>query len=242
MPPPIMASRAVGCTLTFVLLDATSTTVLFIQGAPGSAVLEEVVNFDIFSSLLDLWAAVLLRSALLLGACIGVSRNRAEGPRRVARGTSAVVLACLIMVTYTLTKLLLLTELRPLPQQPWALSLLLWTFASSLGLLLPWRLLGKVAEPAGGCGGGGRGGSEDAEKLVDADSEGEEPAEGRRPEKEARSGATLGRLLAYVRKDGGLLSVAVVFLLVSAVCEWPQERFPPHGRFLDVSLRPADNE
>lgn len=197
------------------------------------------MNFSIFSSLLDLWAAVLPRSALLLGACIGVSRNRAEGPRRVARGTSAVVLACLIMVTYTLTKLLLLTELRPLPQQPWALSLLLWTFASSLGLLLPWWLLGKVAEPARGCS-GGRGGSEDAEKLVD--SEGEEPAEGRRPEKEARSGATLGRLLAYVRKDGGLLSVAVVFLLVSAVCEWPQERFPPDGRFLDVSLRPADNE
>lgn len=239
-----MASRAVGCTLTFVLLDAIFTTVLFIHGAHGSTIIEEVVNFNIFSSLLDLWAAVLLRSALLLGACIGVSRNRAEGPRRVARGTSAVVLTCLVMVTYTLAKLLLLTELRPLPQQPWALGLLLWTFASSLGLLLPWRLLGKVAQPARGCSSSS--GSEDAEKLLNADSEGEEPAGGRRPEGEAHSGATLGRLLAYMRKDGGLLSVAVVFLLISAVCEWP---LGPAGRkgscqtgFLNVSLRPADNE
>lgn len=202
------------------------------------------MNFHIFSSLLDLWAAVLLRSALLLGACIGVFRNRAEGPRRVARGTSAVVLTCLTMVTYTLAKLLLLTELRPLPQQPWALSLLLWTFASSLGLLLPWRLLGKVAEAARGSGSSG---SEDAEKLVNADSEREEPAEGRRPEEEeARSGATLGRLLAYVRKDGGLLSVAVVFLLISAVCEWPLGTAGRKGSrqtgSLNVSLRPADNE
>lgn len=232
-----MASTAVGCTLTFVLMDAIFTTVLFIHGAHGSTIIAEVVNFNLFSSLLDLWAAVLLRSALLLGACIGVSRNRAEGPRRVARGTSAVVLTCLVMVTYTLAKLLLLTELRPLPQQPWALGLLLWTFASSLGLLLPWRLLGKVAQPARGCSSSSSG-PEDAEKLLNADSEeeepaggrrpeGEEPAGGRRPEGEARSGATLGRLLAYMRKDGGLLSVAVVFLLISAVCEWP---LGPAGR------------
>lgn len=33
------------------------------------------------------------------------------------------------------------------------------------------------------------------------------------------SGATLGRLLTYCKKDGGLLSVAFLFLLISAVCE-----------------------
>lgn len=41
----------------------------------------------------------------------------------------------------------------------------------------------------------------------------------RRKEEPSSSGATLGRLLAYCRKDAALLSVAVLFLVVSAVCE-----------------------
>lgn len=192
-----MAARAAGCTLTFVLLDVTVTTVLYSHGSHLSAVREDVENFSVLCSVGDLWAAALLRSALLLGACIGVWWNREDGPRRVAKATAAVALLCLLVLSYAVAKLLMLTELRPLHQQPWRLGLLGWTFASSLGLLLPWRLLGNVAKAT----------------------RGESPAEGRRPEEEPTSGATLGRLLAYSRKDAGLLSVAVLFLLVSAVCE-----------------------
>lgn len=213
-----MASRAVGCTLAYVLLDVVITTVLYIHGSQLSIIKEELLDFNIQWSLLDLWGTALLRSALLLGACIGVSWNREEGPRRVDKVTPAVVLMCAMVVTYALAKLLLLTELRPLAQQPWALSLLCWTFASSLGLLLPWSLLGKVPEPRRGHS--SRSGSGDSEKLVDTESEGENSTEGRSQEHHPNSGATLGRLLAYSRKDGGLLSVAVLFLLISAVCKW----------------------
>lgn len=214
----IMASRAVGCTLAYVLLDVIITTVLYIHGSHFSIIKEELLNFNILWSLLDLWGAALLRSALLLGACVGVSWNREEGPRRVDSVTSAVVFMCLIILTYTLAKLLLLTELGPLTQQPWALSLLCWTFASSLGLLLPWKLLGKVPQPTRGHG-SSRSGSEDTEKLVNPESEGEKSPEETSPKNQPNSGATLGRLLAYCRKDGGLLSVAVLFLLISAVCK-----------------------
>lgn len=204
-----MPFRAVGCALGYLLLDVIISTVLYIHGSHLSIIKEEVLNFSVLCSLLDVWATVLLRCALLLGACMGVSWNREEGPRRVLKATPAVVLMCLVTITYALAKLLLLTELRPLSQQPWALSLLCWTFASAPGLLLPWRLLGEASTPTRGHG--GRSGSEDTEKLLD----GQRPAEGSQPD----SGATLGRLLAYSRQDGGLLSVAVLFLLVSAVCK-----------------------
>uniref|UniRef100_H3DNF2 ABC-type oligopeptide transporter ABCB9 n=1 Tax=Tetraodon nigroviridis TaxID=99883 RepID=H3DNF2_TETNG len=213
----VMASRAVGCTLLCVLLDVALSTVLYLHGSDSSILREELLHFNILDSLLDLWGAALLRLALLLGACLGVFWNREEGPRRVAAVTPAVVLVCLTASTYTLAKLLLLLELRPLAQQPWALGLLCWTFASCLGLLLLWKLLGKVPEAPRGHS--GRSDSSDTEKLVKSECEGESgPAEG--PEETPpNSGATLGRLLAYSRKDAGLLSVAGLFLLISAVCE-----------------------
>lgn len=217
-----MASTAVRYTLAFVLLDVIITTILYIHGSQFSLVREELLNFSALSSLLDLWGTVLLRSALLLGACIGVSRNRDEGPRRVEKATTAVVLTAMSINTYAVAKLLLLSELRPLAQQPWALSLLCWTFASSLGLLLPWKLLAKVAQPGRGRS-SSRGGCEDAEKLVDAESEGEDSAEGRQEQKRPNSRATLGRLLAFSRKDAGLLCVATLFLLIFAACKCGRE-------------------
>lgn len=218
-----MAFGPVGITLAYVLLDVTVTTIVYIHGSDFSIIKKDLLNFNILWSLLDLWGTVLLRSAILLGACIGVLWNREDGPRRVNKVTAAVVLVCLIIITFTLAKLLLLTELGSLTQQPWALSLLCWTSASSLGILLPWNLLGKVSKPRRRPNSRDGDGSEDTEKLVDTGSEGEKSSEERGQEKERlkepNSGATLGRLLAYCKKDGGLLSVAVLFLLISAVCK-----------------------
>ncbi|XP_040010856.1 ATP-binding cassette sub-family B member 9 isoform X2 [Xiphias gladius] len=139
----------------------------------------------------------------------------------------------------------MLTELEPLTQQPWLLSLICWTCASSLGVMLLWRLLGK--EPGSlsshnsrSSSGRAVGGSEDTEKLVGTASEEEREVgcerkkhkeEGSQEKEKTSSGATLGRLITFCRKDGGLLSVAVLFLLISAVCE----AFIPYyyGRAID---------
>jgi len=111
------------------------------------------------------------------------------------------------------------TEVEPLSNQPWILSLICWTCASSLAVTLLWRQLGKgsnlVDSLNSSRSGGGRV-SEDTEKLVETAGE-EEKEEGR--QEKSSSGATLGRLLTYCRKDAGLLSVAVLFLFISAVCE-----------------------
>ncbi|XP_037830741.1 ATP-binding cassette sub-family B member 9 isoform X2 [Kryptolebias marmoratus] len=207
----------VTCTVLFIVLDSVFTTVLYIHGSHLSIFTADALDFNIFGSALDLWVTVLLRASLLLGASVGVSWNKEEGPVRVARFGTLVLLACMAVITYALAKLLLLTEQDTLSHRPWFLSLICWTCASSLGVALLWGQLGRESSSASGLGsrhGGGRG-SEDTEKLMETAGE-----EERGQEKEkVSSGATLGRLLTYCRKDSGLLSVAVVFLLVSAVCE-----------------------
>ncbi|XP_075934239.1 ABC-type oligopeptide transporter ABCB9 [Anarhichas minor] len=224
---------AVSCTVLYVLLDVIVTTVLYTHGSHLGVFKKEVLNLHILQSALDLWGTVLLRASLLLGASIGVSWNRRDGPQRVAKLSTPVVFISLILITYALTKLLMLTELEPLTHQPWSLSLICWTCASSLCVVLLWRLLGKESQfsPNGGSssGRGGRG-CKDTERLLGAAGEEEQEVGCERKMKKEEeekgtsqekigSGATLGRLLTYCRKDGRLLSVAVLFLLISAVCE-----------------------
>ncbi|XP_015256511.1 PREDICTED: ATP-binding cassette sub-family B member 9 [Cyprinodon variegatus] len=218
------------CSLLFAALDGVISTVLYTMGTPPSTFTRDVLDFNILSSVLDLWGTVLLRGALLLGASMGVSWNKEEGPQRVARVATVVLLLCMVIITYALTKLLMLSELEgPLSQRPWPLSLIAWTCASSLAVVMLWKQLGRICSSesrravSNSLGGGGRV-SEDTEKLVEAADEEEEEGGGRKEEaggrKEASSSrATLGRLLSYCRKDSGLLSVAVLFLLISAVCE-----------------------
>lgn len=220
---------AVSCSVLYFLLDVAVTTVLYTQGSHLDIFKKDVLNFTISHSVLDLWGTLLVRASLLLGASIGVSWNREDGPLRVARLTTLVIFICLLIITYTLAKLLMLTEVGPLTQQPWFLSLICWTCVSSLAFLLPWTLLGKVSKSVGGHSPSGvEGGSEDTEKLVETAGEEEQEVgcerknsskEGGQETQPPSSGATLGRLLSYCRKDGGLLSVAVLFLIIAAVCE-----------------------
>ncbi|XP_042276382.1 ATP-binding cassette sub-family B member 9 [Thunnus maccoyii] len=221
----------VSCTVLYVLLDVVLTTVLYTHGSHLSIFKEDALHFNILQSSLDLWGIVLLRASLLLGASIGVSWNREDGPPRVAKLTTLILLICLSVITYTLAKLLMLSELGPLSQQPWHLSLMCWTCVSSLGVMLLWRLLGKESisvSSQSGSRSGERGPSGDTEKLVETAGEEEREVgcerknkkeEATREKEKTSSGATLGRLLSYCRKDGGLLSVAVLFLIISAVCE-----------------------
>ncbi|KAM9857739.1 ABC-type oligopeptide transporter ABCB9 [Aulostomus maculatus] len=214
----------VSCTMLYVLLDIAVTTVLYTHGSQLIIFRNEALDFNIMQSTLDIWGTMLLRASFLLGASMGVSWNREDGPPRVAKLTTLVLLICLTIITYTLAKLLMLTEVDPLSHHPWILSLICWTCLSSLAVMMLWGLLGKESvsnsrEPEG---------SEDTEKLVETAGEEEEEVVGserrRRKKKEGSeqktsSGATLGRLLNYCKQDSGLLSIAILFLLISAVCE-----------------------
>ncbi|XP_028269051.1 ATP-binding cassette sub-family B member 9-like [Parambassis ranga] len=221
---------AVSCTMLYVLLDVVTTTVLYIHGSHLDIFRNDVLDFNILQSVLDLWGIMLLRVSLLLGASIGMAWNMVDGPPRVSKLTTLIILVCLIAITYALAKLLMLTELESLTHQPWLLSLICWTCGSSLCVILLWRWLGKESNSVSSrsSSGGGRG-SEDTEKLVETGGEEEQEVGCERMKKKGEeekqetektsSGATLGRLLAYCKQDAGLLSVAFLFLLISAVCE-----------------------
>ncbi|XP_059920892.1 ATP-binding cassette sub-family B member 9 isoform X2 [Gadus macrocephalus] len=222
---------SVGCTLAFTLVDLIVSTVLYCHGSRLSSFSEDLLDFNVLLSLVDLWGCVLIRACLLLGASAGVLWNRELGPRRVSQLYTLVLLVSLTLGTFALVKLLILSE-REGGLTPWFLGLFSWTCVSALGVVLLWGLLGKETVPGGGggSGGGDGGGDEDRERLVDDREKEEEEKEegeeglGRRtgakagPQKTG-SGATLGRLLWYCSEDVGLLSTAFLFLLISAVCE-----------------------
>ncbi|KAK6313371.1 hypothetical protein J4Q44_G00167180 [Coregonus suidteri] len=225
----------VSCILVFILVDVIVTTVLYLHGCQTAIFTEDVQNFDILHSVLDLWGTVLVRVCLLLGASIGVLWNRVDGPRRVSALGTLTLLICLTVSTYALAKLLMLSEQGDLAHQPWFLSLFSWTCVSVLGTVLLWRLLGRSPNTVTeGEGGGGGGVCEETERLVETAGENgteeveEQQEHGWKKRKRAsrkgtqdqtNSGATLGRLLSYCSKYTGLLSVALIFLLISAVCE-----------------------
>uniref|UniRef100_A0A665V7X2 ABC-type oligopeptide transporter ABCB9 n=1 Tax=Echeneis naucrates TaxID=173247 RepID=A0A665V7X2_ECHNA len=185
----------VSCTVFFNLLDIIITTVLYTHGSDLVIFRKEILDFNILHSALDLWGTVLLRSCLLLGASVGVLYNKKDGPQRVSMLSTFILFICLIVITYALAKLLMLTEVDVLTHQPWHSSLICWTCVSSLGIIPLWSLLG----------------------MQSVSQQQEEEVGGQRKEKTS-SGATLGRLLTFCRMDVGVLSLSayMTFLCVPA--------------------------
>ncbi|KAF7687658.1 ATP-binding cassette sub-family B member 9 [Silurus meridionalis] len=206
---------AVGCVLTFILVDSVVSTILYVQFSGPISFSDNILDFDIQHSVLDLYLVLLGRSCLLIGASVGVLMNQQDGPKRVASMDTLVVLIGLTMLSYALAKLLIFSEMGDLMHDPWFLSLFFWTCISAMGSVFFWKVLSgaDVADS----------GVEERERLVDGGEDEEEEQEGGTREKEVKprpnSGATLGRLLSYCKKDASLLSLAFFFLLLSAVCE-----------------------
>ncbi|XP_067262455.1 ATP-binding cassette sub-family B member 9 [Chanodichthys erythropterus] len=202
--------------LVFILVDIVVTTILYVHGSSLDIFSDELEDFDIHCSTLDLWGTVLIRISLLFGASIGVFFNRSDGPRRVSNLGTLVALICLTNMTYALAKLLMLSEEGALMYDPWFLSLFCWTCASAIGIMISWNLLSQTSNAVSD-----REDSEETERLVDGiETEDESSEKGRKSSKEPpHSGATIGRLLSYCKKDSGLLAIAFFFLLLSAVCE-----------------------
>ncbi|XP_066509586.1 ATP-binding cassette sub-family B member 9 [Hoplias malabaricus] len=211
----------VGCNLSFILVDVVVSTVLYVQGSSLEAFADDVLDFDLHRSVLDLWGTLLIRICLLLGGLMGVVWNRSDGPKRAATLDTLVVLVVLTILTYALVKLLMFSEVGNLMYDPWFLSLFSWTCVAALVTMFLWKLLAKT--PDHGIVDGQE--SEERQQLVDEEEELEEEAgtTSGKARKEAKvqvnSGATVGRLLSYCKKDSGLLGVAFFFLLLSAVCE-----------------------
>lgn len=200
--------KAVVVTLAFMSLDIGMTTAIYILSHLDRSLLEDIRHFNIFDSVLDLWAACVYRSCLLLGATIGVAKNSTLGPRRLRASWTVIALVCLFGGIYTMVKLLLFSEVRKPVRDPWFWALFVWTYISLTASFLLWWLLSTVRPDTKALGRG-------------AGAEGEGEGEGfpgeDRPAPEQASGATLQKLLSYTKPDIAFLVAASFFLIVAAL-------------------------
>ncbi|KAM8816044.1 ABC-type oligopeptide transporter ABCB9 isoform 3-T3 [Rhynchonycteris naso] len=194
--------KVVVTTLAFMSVDIGVTTALYIFSHLDRSLLEDIRHFNIFDSVLDLWAACVYRSCLLLGATIGVATNSALGPRRLRASWTVMALVCLFAGIYTMVKLLLFSEVRKPVRDPWFWALFVWTYISLAASFLLWWLLSTVQPHAKALGPGAR-----AEGF---------PAEEQPPAEQA-SGATLQKLLSYTKPDVAFLVAASFFLIIAAL-------------------------
>uniref|UniRef100_A0A8C6F989 ABC-type oligopeptide transporter ABCB9 n=1 Tax=Monodon monoceros TaxID=40151 RepID=A0A8C6F989_MONMO len=210
--------KAVVVTLAFMSLDVGMTTAIYVLSHLDRSLLEDIRHFNIFDSVLDLWAACLYRSCLLLGATIGVAKNSALGPRRLRASWTVIALVCLFAGIYTMVKLLLFSEVRKPVRDPWFWALFVWTYISLAASFLLWWLLSTVQPDA-----------KALERGAGAEAEG--PPGEDRPAPEQASGATLQKLLSYTKPDIAFLVAASFFLIMAAL----GETFLPYytGRAID---------
>uniref|UniRef100_A0A8D2D550 ABC-type oligopeptide transporter ABCB9 n=1 Tax=Sciurus vulgaris TaxID=55149 RepID=A0A8D2D550_SCIVU len=210
--------KAVVVTLAFMSMDVSVTTAIYAFSHLDRSLLEDIRHFNIFDSVLDLWAACLYRSCLLLGATIGVAKNSALGPRRLRASWVVITLVCLLVGIYAMVKLLLFSEVRRPIRDPWFWALFVWTYISLAASFLLWWLLSTVRP--------------DAEALEPgAGTEAEGFHREARPAAEQASGATLQKLLSYTKPDAAFLVAASSFLIMAAL----GETFLPYytGRAID---------
>ncbi|XP_044514688.1 ABC-type oligopeptide transporter ABCB9 isoform X1 [Gracilinanus agilis] len=210
--------KAVAVTGAFMSVDVSITTVLYAFSHRDRDVLQDLRDFNIFDSVLDLWAACLYRSCLLLGATIGVAKNSALGPRRLRASWTFITLVCLFVGIYTMVKMLLFSEIRKPIRDPWFWGLFVWTYASIAATFFLWWLLSTV---------------QPGHRALETGAPGEGvgyATEGQ-PKQEEASGATLQKLLSYTKPDLAFLVAASFFLVVAAL----GETFLPYytGRAID---------
>uniref|UniRef100_A0A8C9GLX3 ABC-type oligopeptide transporter ABCB9 n=1 Tax=Piliocolobus tephrosceles TaxID=591936 RepID=A0A8C9GLX3_9PRIM len=210
--------KAVVVTLAFMSVDICVTTAIYVFSHLDRSLLEDIRHFNIFDSVLDLWAACLYRSCLLLGATIGVAKNSALGPRRLRASWLVITLVCLFVGIYATVKLLLFSEVRRPIRDPWFWALFVWTYISLGASFLLWWLLSTV-----------RPSTQALEPGAATEAEGF-PGSGLPPPEQA-SGATLQKLLSYTKPDVAFLVAASFFLIVAAL----GETFLPYytGRAID---------
>ncbi|MGH0167489.1 UNVERIFIED_CONTAM: hypothetical protein FKN15_062604 [Acipenser sinensis] len=194
----------------------TLTTLLYIRGVHTERFVQDLNNFDVYRSVVDLWAASLVRSSLLMGAAIGVSKNTTEGPKRVKDLETFTIVMCLLTGMYSVIKLLLYSEVMESLSDPWFLCLVAWTCVSALATFLTWKLLSlvqPVRETTLGINSEAVS-PEETESLLDSEEDSSKGAK-----KDTASPATIGRLLSYSKHDAALLGLAFLFLIVAAVGE-----------------------
>ncbi|XP_063310365.1 ABC-type oligopeptide transporter ABCB9 [Pelobates fuscus] len=197
-------------TVSFTLGDLVVSTTLYMYSNKKESIVQDMMHFNIFQSMVDVWATSLLRTCICLGAVIGVAKNRTHGPPRLKASLTPMTLVCYLIATYAMIKLLLYSEEEKPVRDPWFWSLFAWTWISSALTLCAWSQLGHVSPCI----------EEPRSYSVLSGDQGEALGCNRKEDvKREFSGATVGRLLSYCKQDSLYLVAAFLFLILCTLGE-----------------------
>ncbi|XP_072271896.1 ABC-type oligopeptide transporter ABCB9 [Pyxicephalus adspersus] len=201
--------NALLCTFLFTLCDLTVSTVLYVYSSKKANIYEDVLQFNIFHSVLDVWGTTLLRNCICVGAVIGVAWNRSDGPHRLQAFITPMTFLCYLIASYAMIKLLLFSEEEKPVHDAWFWSLLAWTWLSSALTLIAWKQMGEVTPCR----------QQTMYSGLPGDQESAQVNTQRGGVKSDTSGATIGRLLSYSKQDSGYLIIAFFFLILCTLGE-----------------------
>ncbi|XP_018118546.1 ATP-binding cassette sub-family B member 9 isoform X2 [Xenopus laevis] len=193
------------CTLTFTACDFLLSSILYIRSCKKPRIIQDVVGFDMFHSVLDVWGTSILRVCICSGAVIGVLSNRQQGPKRLKVSIIAITLLCYLIAVYTLIKLLLYSEYEKPVKDPWFWGLLAWTWIASAGTHCSWIQMSKIPSKWAKCRLHSHSNGDQDQKHND---------DQKQKAKTKVSRANIGKLLSYSKQDAVYLILAFVFLLL----------------------------
>ena len=213
-------NRTLLLAISFIVIDILVATITYGRGSNQWVhFTNDFYNYNIYTSLLELWLIAIGRALLILGAILGFAYNPIRYVPRLARMKPLMMVVIVAMWVCTNIKLLLFTEVNEGNlAKPEFWSLYIWTNMALLGAYMMWGGLSnkktirdKYQESLSSAT------KEEIQKLMDSDEEETEGTDEERDTKrkpDASSLRTLARLFKLSHPDWHIVLAAFASLLL----------------------------
>ncbi|XP_041457651.1 ATP-binding cassette sub-family B member 9-like [Lytechinus variegatus] len=137
-------------TLLFSSADAFFGFVFYLHWNDFALFGKDVFNYDFTHATFELWLFSMLRVVILVGATLGIIQNPKDGAKGIKRARYPVGLMNIVMILYVMAKIMLYTEYIDgnHDDDPWFLTLGIWTMVASLSMYGLWVYILQEARPS----------------------------------------------------------------------------------------------
>jgi len=211
--------------ITIAVLDCTITSLLYGKGVHFLQHLSvDMSPFQFEISTVELWFMSILRSALLLGASIGVLINKTDGVKLLQKTSFSVFLVATVLAMFAIVKMLLCTEYMDV--DTWFWTEFAWSLTGSVIFYIGFSLLLNVNCDANSSSRNMLINDVDEERrsLLYENQGADETTKNETDVNKARSTtkqkvSIVYRLISYSKPDVLYILIAFVFMVISSVCK-----------------------
>jgi hypothetical protein len=209
--------------VTFGLLDCTVATLLYGSGIQFSVHLHtDTSPYHFETSTIELWFIAVLRSAVLLGASIGVIFNVTDGPKRLQEKGYIFFTLATLLAMFAVVKMLVCTEY--LEVTAWFWCEFAWSLSGSLTFCIGYSMLRTInVSPATNVSNNINETEGERRRLlpdVQATTANDDTEKDQEETTTKAKISTICRLAAYSKPDVHYLLVAFIFMVISSVCKY----------------------